>query len=123
MFRSHKPKEVHRPARRETSVSKMWAVFITMMLPPMVMKRECPEERLAPQSGVMTQAYPGVLVNNIQRVHVPVLVNLTAWSPDMDKHCRRGSVTEMYKDLLTTTFLKYHGAVAKLVPHTTLFCD
>ncbi|KAJ8375510.1 hypothetical protein SKAU_G00060900 [Synaphobranchus kaupii] len=43
------------------------------MLPPMVMKRECPEERLAPQSGVMTQAYPGVLVNNIQRVHVPVL--------------------------------------------------
>ncbi|KAJ8375444.1 hypothetical protein SKAU_G00060240 [Synaphobranchus kaupii] len=91
---------------------KMWTICMIMILPAAVVIGGCPEERMAPQSGVMTQPYPGVLVNNIQWVHVSVLVNLTAWSPDMDEHCRRESVTGMYKDLLTTTFLKYHGAVA-----------
>ncbi len=53
-----------------------------------------------------------VLINNIQWIHVPVLVNLTAWSPDLDERCREESVTEMYKDLLTTAFLWYHGSDA-----------
>ncbi|KAJ8402388.1 hypothetical protein AAFF_G00368770 [Aldrovandia affinis] len=37
--------------------------------------------------------------------------SLTAWSPDLDKHCKGESVTQMYKDLMITAFLKYHDAV------------
>ncbi|KAJ8378753.1 hypothetical protein AAFF_G00236730 [Aldrovandia affinis] len=57
------------------------------------------------------QATPRVLINNIQWVHVPVLINMTAWSPDLDKNCKGESVTGMYKDLLTTAFLRYHDTV------------
>ncbi|KAJ8351948.1 hypothetical protein SKAU_G00234240 [Synaphobranchus kaupii] len=39
------------------------------------------------------------------------MVNLTA-SPDLDEHCKGESVTQMYKDLMTTAFLKYHNMVA-----------
>ncbi|KAK3511364.1 hypothetical protein QTP70_005287 [Hemibagrus guttatus] len=91
---------------------EMWPWVLAVVLPVMVTMQECPELQPAPPSGIMTRPYPGVLINNLQWVHVPVLVNLTAWSPDMDERCRGESVTEMYKDLLTTAFLRYHGAVA-----------
>lgn len=57
-----------------------------------------------------------MLINNIQWIHVPVLVNLTAWSPDLDERCREESVAKMYKDHLTTAFLRYHGSVATSSP-------
>ncbi len=82
----------------------------------MVTMQECPELQLALPSGVMTKPYQGVLISNIQWIHVPVLVNLTAWSPDLDERCGEESVTEMYKDLLTTAFLRYHGSVATSSP-------
>lgn len=86
-------------------------LILMVILPIAVVLQECPEQRPAPQSGVLTRPYPGVLINNIQWVHVPVLVNLTAWSPDVDEQCKGESMTGMYKDLLTTAFLKYHSAV------------
>lgn len=91
---------------------KMWFYIMAVVLPVMVMMQECPEQQSAPSSGVVTRPYQGVLINNIQWIHVPVLVNLTAWSPDMDGQCRGEGVTEMYKDLITTVFLRYHSAVA-----------
>ncbi|RXN31117.1 hypothetical protein ROHU_004822 [Labeo rohita] len=81
-----------------------------------VMMQECPDLKPAPPSGVMTKPYQGVLINNIQWIHVPVLVNLTAWSPDLDERCQGESVIQMYKDLVTTAFLRYHGAVATSSP-------
>lgn len=89
----------------------MWQWILAVFL-PVAWLRECPDLQPAPQSGVVTKPYPGVLINNIQWVHIPVLVNLTAWSPDVDERCKGASGTEMYKDLLTTAFLRYHGAVA-----------
>ncbi|XP_035247615.1 uncharacterized protein LOC118213075 [Anguilla anguilla] len=87
---------------------------VLMLILPMTvaMLQECPEQQPAPQSGIVTRPYPGILINNVQWVHVPVLVNLTAWSPDIDELCKGESVADIYKDLLTTAFLKYHGAVA-----------
>ncbi|KAJ8335658.1 hypothetical protein SKAU_G00390000 [Synaphobranchus kaupii] len=78
----------------------------------MAMTQECPEQHPAPLSGVIARPHQGTLINNVQWVHIPVLVNLTAWSPDLDKHCKGESVTQMYKDLMTTAFLKYHNMVA-----------
>ncbi|KAJ8358599.1 hypothetical protein SKAU_G00151240 [Synaphobranchus kaupii] len=78
----------------------------------MAMTQECPEQRPAPLSGVIARPHQGALINNVQWVHIPVLVNLTAWSPDLDEHCKGESVTPMYKDLMTTAFLKYHNMVA-----------
>ncbi|KAJ8381304.1 hypothetical protein SKAU_G00020820 [Synaphobranchus kaupii] len=82
------------------------------MLLVMAMTQECPEQRPAPLSGVIARPHQGALMNNVQWVHIPVLVNLTAWSPDLDEHCKGESVTQMYKDLMTTAFLKYHNMVA-----------
>jgi len=90
----------------------MWCYIVAAVLPVMVMMQECPEQQSAPSSGVVTRPYQGILINNIQWIHVPVLVNLTAWSPDMDERCHGEGVMEMYKALITTVFLRYHSAVA-----------
>ncbi|GAA6087024.1 uncharacterized protein LOC118213075 [Tachysurus ichikawai] len=90
----------------------MWRWVQAVVLPMMIMMQGCPDLQPAPPSGVMTRPYPRVLINNLQWIHVPVLANLTAWSPDLDERCRGESVTKMYKDLLTTDFLRYHGTVA-----------
>ncbi|KAJ8389504.1 hypothetical protein AAFF_G00118940 [Aldrovandia affinis] len=92
----------------------MWEILQAVLLPVLVMMQECPEQRPAPPSGVITRPHPGVLINNIQWVHVPVLINMTAWSPDLEENCKGESVTGMYKDLLTTAFLRYHDTVATL---------
>lgn len=86
-----------------------WIIAVT--LPMMATMQECREQQPPPPSGVLTKPYQGVLINNIQWIHVPVLVNLTAWSPDVDERCRGESITDMFKDLLTTAFLRYHSAV------------
>uniref|UniRef100_A0A0E9WL39 Uncharacterized protein n=1 Tax=Anguilla anguilla TaxID=7936 RepID=A0A0E9WL39_ANGAN len=89
----------------------MWETLLTVILPVMAMTQECPEQRPAPLSGIIARPHQGALINNVQWVHIPVLVNLTAWSPDLDEHCKGESVTQ-YKDLMTTAFLKYHDMVA-----------
>ncbi|KAJ8381257.1 hypothetical protein SKAU_G00020350 [Synaphobranchus kaupii] len=94
----------------DKSSINMWEVIWTIML--MAMTQECPEQRPAPLSGVIARPHQGALINNVQWVHIPVLVNLTAWSPDLGEHCKGESVTQMYKDLMTAAFLKYHNMVA-----------
>nr|XP_014343358.1 PREDICTED: uncharacterized protein LOC106703303 [Latimeria chalumnae] len=85
---------------------------------------ECPKQWKSPSSGLVISPIPGILLDNVKYIHVPVILSFSSWSFLHSKMCiKAGTATILYWDLIGREFQKFHRSAhdPTLNWHTHLF--